>query len=411
MRLLYNLGIYIYYALIFIFSFFNAKAKRWWDGRKNLFSRYEALKLENTKIVWFHAASLGEFEQGRPVLEKFKYDYPEYKILLTFFSPSGYEVRKNYPLADFIFYLPMDTPYIAKRFIEIFKPELVFFIKYEFWFNLLRILKEKNITVYLISGIFRPQQHFFAPYGGWFRKGLKCFSHFFVQHQSSKDLLESIGLKNVTISGDTRFDRVTEIAANKKSFPLILKFKGCNQILLAGSSWEEDESFLLNFIHTEYPDLKYIIAPHEIDSERIQQLQKNLSFIPTLLFSEANDSNIKEAKVLIIDNIGTLSHLYQYATIALIGGGFGKGIHNILEAATFGNPILFGPNYEKFTEAVELIKLEGAFEFIDYEDFKAKIHQLLEDKNYLEKCRKICSDYVKSKKGATEIILQHLNLH
>jgi 3-deoxy-D-manno-octulosonic-acid transferase len=265
--------------------------------------------------------------------------------------------------------------------------------------------------VYLISGIFRPQQHFFAPFGSWFRNELKNFTHFFVQHQSSKDLLKSIGFTNVTVSGDTRFDRVYEIAETKKSFPLIKKFKACKHILLAGSSWEEDESFLLDFMHTEYPDLLYIIAPHEIDSERIQQLQKKLTFIPSLLFSEANDSNINEAKVLIIDNIGTLSHLYQYATIALIGGGFGKGIHNILEAATFGNPILIGPNYEKFAEAVELIKLEGAFEFIDYEDFKAKIHQLLEDKAYLDKTRQICSDYVKSKKGATDIILQQLDLH
>ncbi|MCX6232992.1 MAG: 3-deoxy-D-manno-octulosonic acid transferase [Bacteroidetes bacterium] len=409
MRLLYNIGIYLYYWGIFIFSFFNSKAKSWWNGRKGLFKELENLHLENTKIVWFHAASLGEFEQGRTVIEKFRSLHPEYKILLTFFSPSGYEVRKNYPLADFIYYLPIDTPCNAKRFIEIFNPELVFFIKYEFWFNYLGILKKKNIPVYLISGIFRPSQHFFTPYGIWFRKQLHSFTHFFVQHQQSKNLLVSIGFNNVTVSGDTRFDRVYEIAETKKSFPLIQKFKSTHNILLAGSSWEEDESFLIDFMRTEYPDLLYIIAPHETNAERIQELQTKIP-LPSVLFTEADENNITEAKVLIINTIGILSHLYQYATIALIGGGFGKGIHNILEAATFGNPVLIGPNYEKFAEAVALIKLEGAFEFIDYEDFKNKIHQLLEDKTYLEKTRQICSNYVKSNKGATEIILQHIHL-
>ncbi len=409
MRILYNIGIYLYYFGIFIFSFFNAKAKKWWDGRKGLLQKCETLFNKNEKIAWFHAASLGEFEQGRTVIEKFKIQHPEFKILLTFFSPSGYEIRKNYANADYVLYLPIDTPYNAKNFIEIVNPNIVFFIKYEFWFNYLKNLNNKQIPVYLISGIFRPQQHFFKFYGNWFRTQLKDFTHFFVQYDASKQLLQSIGINNVTVSGDTRFDRVSEIAITKKSFPIVEKFKSANRILLAGSSWEADEEILIDFMKLETPHLRYIIAPHEIHKERIQQLQAKLP-LSSILLSEATEDNVNNANVLIINNIGILSHLYQYATIAMIGGGFGKGIHNILEAATFGNPVLFGSNYHKFSEAVQLINLGGAFEFSDCKSFENKTHSLLNNSAFFEQTKKICLDYVNMNKGATDIILKSIQI-
>ncbi|NVN94764.1 MAG: 3-deoxy-D-manno-octulosonic acid transferase [Bacteroidetes bacterium] len=409
MRILYNLGIYLYYFGIFFYSFFNLKAKKWWVGRKNILQKCENLFNKNENIAWFHSASLGEFEQGRPVIEKFKLQHPDFKIVLTFFSPSGYEVRKNYETADYILYLPIDTPYNVRKFIEIVNPQIVFFIKYEFWFNYLKALYDKKIPVYLISGIFRPQQHFFKFYGGWFRKQLKHFSYFFVQSEASKELLHSIKIKNVTISGDTRFDRVIAIAATRIAFPLIEKFKASNSILLSGSSWEADEAILIDFMKLKKTNLRYIIAPHEIHKERIQQLQEKLP-LTSLLFSQANEININEAKVLIIDNIGILSNLYQYATIALIGGGFGKGIHNILEAATFGTPILFGPNYHKFSEAIQLIALGGAFECIDNHDFITKANLLFDNMSLYEHAKEQCINYVNMNKGATEIILQHILL-
>ena len=409
MRILYNLGIYLYYTGIFVFSFFNVKAKKWRQGRNGLLKKTEHLFNETDKLAWFHAASLGEFEQGRTVIEKFRLQYPNYKILLTFFSPSGYEVRKNYSGADAVLYLPIDTPQHAKKFIDLIHPDIVFFIKYEFWFNYLKILSDKKIPVYLISGIFRPQQHFFKYYGGWFRKQLKHFTHFFLQNEASSQLLLSAGLQNVTISGDTRFDRVVEIAANKRGFPLIEKFISTHPILIAGSSWEADEAILIDFMKSALPALRYIIAPHEIHKERIQQLQQNLP-LSSLLYSQANEINIMDAQVLIIDSIGMLSHLYQYASITMIGGGFGKGIHNILEAACFGNPVLFGPNYHKFSEAVQLIKAGGAFEFSDSKEFKNKVESLLEHSVAVENCRKINTDYINKQKGASEKILQHLHL-
>ena len=351
MRIFYNHGIYLYYVGIFIFSFFNIKAKKWWDGRKGEFQKYSFLFNTKEKIAWFHSASLGEFEQGRTVIENFKLQHPSYKILLTFFSPSGYEVRKNYSGTDFILYLPIDTPFQAKKFIEMVHPDIVFFIKYEFWFNYLKILHDKQIPVYLISGIFRPQQHFFKVYGAWYRNQLKHFTHFFVQDDATMLLLQSIGLTNVTVSGDTRFDRVIEIANAKKSFPLIEKFITNHAILIAGSSWEADEDILIDYMKSGDPGLRYIIAPHEIDNERINKLQQKLPFA-SLLFSDVNEENVKGAKILIINNIGILSHLYQYANIAMIGGGFGKGIHNILEAVAFGNPVLFGPNYHNFQKQI-----------------------------------------------------------
>ncbi len=408
MHLLYNVGIYLYLLGIYIYSLFDPKAKLWIDGRKDIFNKIKAT-VNNEKIAWFHAASLGEFEQGRSVIEKFKEKHPDYKILLTFFSPSGYEIRKNYEKADYIFYLPIDTPANARHFIEIIKPNVVFFIKYEFWFNYLNELKKKDIPVFLISGIFRPSQHFFKAYGNWFRKQLNCFTYFFVQNTISKDLLNSIGYNNIIISGDTRFDRVFAIASQKKAFPIINSFKGgANKLILAGSTWEPDEDLLFEFIKLKLKDIKYIIAPHETHPERIIKLKEKLGS-DVVLFSEANEENVADAKILIVDGIGYLSHLYQYADVSIIGGGFGKGIHNILEAATFGVPILFGPNYKKFSEAVELISLGGAFTINDKDEFLIKMKELIFNDAERNNASLKCKNYVINKVGATDIILENIS--
>ena len=409
MRILYNVGIYLYLTAIKIYSLFDSKAKLWVDGRKDIFKQLKSkINNNNEKIAWFHSASLGEFEQGRPVIEKFKVKYPDYKILLTFFSPSGFEIRKNYQNADYIFYLPIDTPANAKRFVEIVKPKVVFFIKYEFWFNYLNALKDKDIPVYLISGIFRPSQHFFKQYGSWYRKQLSCFTFFFVQNNTSKELLNNIKYNNVLISGDTRFDRVSAIADQKKSFPLIEQFKGNDtKLILAGSTWEPDEDLIIESIKLDEPNVKYIIAPHETHQERITKLKEKLGD-SVVLFSQANENNIKDAKVIIIDGIGYLSHIYQYADIAIIGGGFGKGIHNILEAATFGVPIIFGLNYKKFTEAVELNSLGGAFAISNKNEFNIILKELISDDDKRQKASNICKNYVNNNIGASDIILNNI---
>lgn len=405
MRTLYNISILVYQLIIKAASLFNSKAKLWLEGRKDIFKKLDA-KISDASsgnpVVWFHCASLGEFEQGRPLIEKYKQLHPGTKILLTFFSPSGYEIRKNYPGADFIFYLSADTPSNARRFIEIVKPEAVYFVKYEFWFNYLHELKKKNVPVYLVSGIFRQEQHFFKFYGGWFRKQLGSFSHFYLQNEHSVALLNSIGYKNTTLTGDTRFDRVWEIAKNARAFPLVEKFKGNDAVLIAGSTWREDEKIISAVMPEGF---KLIIAPHETDEKHIEEICRQFSGFSTLRYSKADERNISSAQVLIIDNIGMLSSLYRYAEIAFIGGGFGKGIHNILEAATFGLPVIFGPNYEKFSEAKELIKLGGAFSIADKNEFE-KIILLLKDQQVLKTASHISRYYVESRTGATGKILE-----
>jgi len=407
MSFLYNLSIYVYYGLILAYSPFKKKARLWVNGRKNLFSRIRKDLSETEKIVWFHAASLGEFEQGRPVIEGYKKKYPDHKILLTFFSPSGYEIRKNYPEADFIYYLPIDTPKNARKFINVVKPEKVVFIKYEFWFNYLKILKKENIPVYIVSAIFRQDQHFFKWYGSWFRKQLKNIMWFFVQNEDSKGLLNSIGITNVTVSGDTRFDRVNKIASQKKNFPFIEKFASGHKVLLAGSSWPSDEKLLVNFSNRNPENLKIIIAPHEIHKERIQNIQTEFSRFNPILFSEANEQNIISSTILIIDGMGFLSSLYQYCDIAFIGGGFGKGIHNILEAVTFGKPVLFGPNYNKFSEAVNLIQKGGAFS-VDENSFVSTVNKLFLDKGFYQQTSDVCRKFIAENTGSTEIILNNI---
>lgn len=408
MRFLYNLSIYSYIFYIRVGSLFNAKAKLMIAGRKNIFEKIKSkiLNPKSNNLIWFHCASLGEFEQGRPLMEKLKSQQPDVKILLTFFSPSGYEIRKNYSGADFIFYLPMDTPSNSKRFIEIVNPQKVFFVKYEFWFNYLTELKNKNIPTYLVSGIFRENHHFFKSTGAWFRKQLSSFTHFFLQDQKSLELLNSIGYKNTTLCGDTRFDRVFEVSKNAKQLDLVKLFVENYKTIILGSSWLEDERMISKF---QISNFKLIIAPHEIAEKHLSSIEAQ--FIPLLRgagvclrYSLATEKNISDAKILIIDNIGMLSSLYQYGTIAFIGGGFGKGIHNILEAATFGLPVIFGPNYHKFVEAKELIKLGGAFSIKDISEFE-KTMLLLSDEQVLKTASQISRMYVQGRVGATDKIL------
>jgi 3-deoxy-D-manno-octulosonic-acid transferase len=409
MTFLYNLIIHIYILLIRLAALRNPKAKQWVVGRRNIFDQLKETINHDHPLAWFHCASLGEFEQGRPVIESYKKQFPAHRILVTFFSPSGYEVRKNYAGADYIFYLPADTTRNARRFVALVKPQIVFFVKYEYWFNYLRQLHKAGIPVVGISSIFRPGQRFFRWYGRWQLAALKRFDHFFVQDQQSADLLAKAGIEQVTVSGDTRFDRVAEVALQKKSFPLVEQFAAGHQVFIAGSTWPPDEAMVRLLIAQNIPNLKFIIAPHEVHEARIQRLVESLPR-ETVRFSQATERNLAVARVLVIDNIGILSHLYQYADVAYIGGGFGVGIHNILEAATFGLPVLFGPNYHKFREAVELIAQGGAFSFGNEQEFLAVAFLLLSDEPRRKAAAQIARQYVKSREGATRLTLGGLRI-
>ena len=408
MHFLYNISIYLYYIIIFLASIFNDKAKKWIRGRKNIFDQLHQNIDPSQKIIWFHAASLGEFEQGRPVIESFRSKYPNYKILLTFFSPSGYEIRKDYKQADFVYYLPIDSRKNARKFIQIVNPNIAVFIKYEFWFNYINELHKNSIPIFTISAIFRNEQHFFKPYGAWFRSMLGKITYLFVQNQESLDLLKSIQLKNAIISGDTRFDRVYTIAKQTMNFPLIQKFVGQHHVLLAGSTWPPDES-IINQLLLENQKLKLIIAPHEVQEERIKSLQKLFDTRKIIRYSEANETSIESADVLIIDQIGILSGIYQYCDVAYIGGGFGNGIHNILEAVTFGKPVIFGPNYQKFKEAVDLIDLGGVFTVSNETNITSVFSKLFESDQYYNSISSICTTFIKENRGATDIILKTLS--
>ena len=394
MNSLYNISIQLYVIAIRFASLFNAKAKLWVNGKKNIFQKIEEVTKGEQNIVWFHCASLGEFEQGKPIIEGYKQKYPSHKILLTFFSPSGFEIRKNYEGVDWVFYLPADTKSNAKKFISIVKPIKVIFIKYEFWFNYMAELKKQNISFYSVSAIFRDGQAFFKY--NWFANQLKNITHFFVQDKTSADLLKSIGLTNHTISGDSRFDSVLSTTQNPKSFPLIKQFCKTKPTIICGSTWLKDETLLSQFIK-ENPQYNYIIAPHEM--HHISHLQKQTG---AQLFSTSNTENINSNNVLIIDSIGILSSIYQYANIAYIGGGFGSGIHNILEAITFGLPVIFGPNYQKFNEAAELIALGGAKSISNYTELTLAID------SFANFDQKIAINYIKNSIGATETILESI---
>jgi 3-deoxy-D-manno-octulosonic-acid transferase len=400
---LYNLGLRIYYFFIFVSSPFNKKARLWIHGRKNIFNQIRAEIDPASDHIWFHCSSLGEFEQGRPVMEKIRGIMPGKKILLTFFSPSGYEIRKNYPGADYIFYLPLDTRRNAARFLDIIKPEITFFIKYEFWFHYLSQLKKMETKVYLISGIFRSRQVFFKFYGRWFRRILRSFTHLFVQDEESAGLLKTIGFGNVTICGDTRFDRVYAIARKAADFPLIRLFCSGKITLIAGSTWPSDEEIIVRFINENKLPVRFIIAPHEIHERGIRQLLESVK-VKTARYSSFSESAVNGTDVLIIDTIGILSSVYQYGSIAYIGGGFGKGIHNILEAATFGLPVIFGPNYKKFREANDLIRQNGVFSIEKYYDLYKILNALLTDKQLLNAAGEITKNYIRGNLGATDII-------
>lgn len=407
MRLVYSLFIFIYGLFIKLISLFNTKAKQWVKGRKDIFIHIEdALKHNKKPLIWVHAASLGEFEQGRPIIEELKNRHPNYGIILTFFSPSGYEVRKDYDLADFVFYLPLDTPQNAKRFLELVPIRLAIFIKYEYWYNYLNAIRRKEIPIVFVSAIFRAKQPFFKFYGAWFLKHLKQVDWFFVQNQQSLDLLKEVGISKASLSGDTRFDRVEDIANKAKPNALVAAFKSNNKVLLAGSSWPEDEALIYPLLK-EISDLKIIFAPHQIDEKHIQSIEKNCAG-KALRYSQATKENINEKSVLIIDNYGLLSSLYGYADFTFIGGGFGVGIHNTLEAATFGMPIFIGPKYEKFQEAKDLVSL-GVIEVIkDTKQLEHSLVDLLSDHGYCIKKGKKAQEYVKSQAGATKHILNYL---
>lgn len=398
MLLLYILGIKIYSLLIWIFSFFNQKAKLFTSGRKQIFRNIAAKVNPSDQNIWFHFASLGEFEQGRPVLEKIKTLKPEKKIIITFFSPSGFEIRKNYTLADAIFYLPIDTQKNAQKFIELIKPEMAIFTKYEFWYFYFAELKKNKIPLYLISGIFRPNQVFFKNYGRFYRNILKSVTHFFVQNEESKNLLNSIGINATTISGDTRFDRVYENAKQPKQLSVIEHFSTDKKTIICGSTWPEDEKLIAE-LALQYQDWKFIIAPHEVDENHIQNIGK--LFTNSIRFSKFKTGEIRESNILIIDNIGMLSSLYQYGKLAYIGGGFGAGIHNTLEAAAFGLPVIFGPKYNKFQEAKDLIKIDAAKSISNQNELNDAFEYFATN----EKSSVAAKNYILEKKGATEIIL------
>jgi 3-deoxy-D-manno-octulosonic-acid transferase len=405
MRILYSLVIHAYSLAAFIASFFNEKAALWHHGRKDVITHLREKSGKSKHWVWFHAASLGEFEQGRPVIEALKKERPDLAVLLTFFSPSGYEIRKDYAFADCVAYLPADTLRNAKRINQIFHFEAVFFIKYEFWFNYLHILRQKKVPVYFISARFRPGQHFFQWYGGWFRKHLRQVDHFFVQEEFSAKLLTSIGIKQFTVTGDTRFDRVAGLALQAARFPLIEVFKGENELFIAGSSWPEDERLLIPAVENLPPNFKIIIAPHDVSPSHVQAIRKQTGE-NSYLYSQYNPET--KCRILIIDSVGILSQLYQYARFVYIGGGFGKNIHNIQEPVTFGCPVIFGPKYGNFTEAVDLHKLGGAFAVNDATSLETIMKQLAVDDKMRANASAICKNYVAEQIGATEKIMLYL---
>ena len=404
MLLLYNIGIRVYYFIILFASLFNKKARYWINGRKGLFKQIAAAIDPDVRIIWFHCSSLGEFEQGRPVIEKIREEFPDRKVILTFYSPSGYEIRKNYTGADNIYYLPLDTRKNAEKFLDLIHPETVFFVKYEFWYHFLSSLKKRDIKTYLISGIFRPEQIFFRNYGKWFRKLLTFFHHLFIQDEDSAILLKSIGIENFTVSGDTRFDRVYAIAQKKTDYPLIRDFAADQLVLVAGSTWPEDEDIIVRFINEYKPGMKFIIAPHEIHEKNIRLLEETIR-VKKVRYTSSFDKKLADADVLILDTIGILSSVYQYGSLAYVGGGFGKGIHNILEAATFSLPVIFGPNYKKFREAVDLIQHKGGFSITDYQSFSAILTKMINNPSSIKISGDNARDYIKSGLGATGKII------
>jgi len=407
MLFLYNLVIYAVGFFLKIVALFSPKIKLFIEGRKNVFSILEEKIKPEDKTIWFHSASLGEYEQGLPVIEKIKEQFPSHKIIVTFFSPSGYEVRKNNTVADATVYLPLDTKANAKRFLNLVHPEIAFFIKYEFWLNYLKELEINKTPTYLISGIFRDNQMFFKWYGGFYRKALKAFTYFFVQNEKSKEKIEAIGFQNVVVSGDTRFDRVAAILERDNTVDFINQFKNNTPTIVIGSSWPKDEALLAEYINQTSENVKFIIAPHNIKQDQILALKSKITK-STVLFSQKDSvQDLSSYNVFIIDTIGLLTKIYSYGTIAYVGGGFGNpGIHNVLEPATFGIPILIGPNYSNFAEAVLLVELSGCMSISDEKELKTLFDRLLTDEKFLENKSEICKSYIQNNKGATNCIMK-----
>ena len=455
---MYNIAIYIYLIGVAIGSLFNKKIKKMWRGEREAVDLLKEKVDPTAKYVWFHAASLGEFEQGRPLIEQLRATHPEYKILLTFFSPSGYEVRKNYEGADIVCYLPLDTIRNARRFLRAVHPVMAFFIKYEFWYNYLHILKHRGVPVYSVSSIFRPGQVFFKWYGRNYAKVLHCITHFFVQNEVSLQLLKGIGIDEATVVGDTRFDRVLQIKEQAKELPIVEAFKGINgkgeackdelsengckrdlsedackdnlsedackrvlsedackgdlsengckgcKVFVAGSSWQPDEDIFIRFFN-EHPDWKLIIAPHVIGEDHLAYILDKLQ-MKAVRYTQATEQSAAEARCLIIDCFGLLSTIYRYGEIAYVGGGFGVGIHNVPEAAVWGVPVLFGPNNKRFQEAQDLLACKGSFEVTDYDSFNTIILRLISDDKFRHQCGEASANYVKSRSGATDIIMK-----
>lgn len=405
MHVLYNLGIQCYGLILNLAVLFVPKARLWVDGRKDWRTRYQ--ELSNYRDgYWFHCASLGEFEQGRPVMEALRKMHPEKPLIVTFFSPSGYEIRKNYEGADWVGYLPLDTPKNARDFVQLARPTQVFFVKYEFWANYLFEVKRQRIPAYCVSGLFRPTQRFFKPYGGFFRSVLTCFDHFFVQTSTSQLLLNQIGFTNVTLSGDTRYDRVLQNASQVTDNAVIGSFSGDAKVFVMGSSWREDEEVILPFIESGEIASKVIIAPHEIGEKHIQDITAKLS-VPYARFTACDSSApMEDVQVLILDCIGQLANAYRFGSIAYVGGAFGKGLHNILEPAVFGLPVIFGPNHDKFPEASDFIQAGIGFSISSKHEFEQAFSYAKANQGELANKAKA---FIQSKSGATEIILRTLN--
>ncbi len=402
--LLYNFCVAVYARLIALASLWNPKAKLWTTGRKNVFERMARAISPSDRIVWIHVASLGEFEQGRPLMEQIRKQYPEFKILLTFFSPSGYEVRKDYKGADYIFYMPIDTPRNVGRFLDIAHPEIAVFVKYEFWLNYLRQLKARGARTYVISSIFRRNSIFFRSYGFLWRQALDAFDRIFVQNEESRELLHGIGFDNVIVAGDTRFDRVAAIAEAVKRIDAIETFKGDAPLFIAGSTWRPDEEILMELI-ADNPRIKFVIAPHEMDEARINRIMTQTCG-RAVRYTHCDAQSLARSQVLILDTVGILASVYRYASWAYIGGGFGVGIHNTLEAATFALPIAFGPNYAKFKEARDMVALGAATKVESAEELKRWFAPLRDDSVLRAKVSSTAKDYTVKNQGATSLIMR-----
>lgn len=405
---MYELIISLYTLGVGVASLFNPKARKMWKGGREVFRVLRDKVDSSSRYVWFHAASLGEFEQGRPIMERLRAEHPEYKILLTFFSPSGYEVRKNYEGADIVCYLPLDTYFGARRFLSLVHPEVAFFIKYEFWWNYLHILKRRGVPVYSVSSIFREGQVFFRWYGRTYSNVLKCFTRFFVQNDESRRLLATLGITDVDVTGDTRFDRVLQVKQQARQLPIVDAFRQGYKVFVAGSSWPPDEDIFINYFN-EHRDWKLIIAPHVIGNDHIRQIVGKLRR-KAVRYTEATEDSAREADCLIIDCFGLLSSIYGYGDVAYVGGGFGVGIHNVLEAAVWGMPVIFGPNNKRFQEAQDLLASGGGVEIDSYSQFEAVMNTYVADASAMEADGKKAAGYVAAKAGATDVILKAVGL-